>query len=578
VNVVAQSGPGTPSTGSVTFTVDGIAQPATPLGSNGAVGLQLSGLSTGLHQVSANYGGSTDGTYLASSNSTSFTVSQATTTPSWTPAANSQLYGTAIGAGVLDASVSGGVAGTISYTATPSGGQATAITAATILPAGSYTLTANFTPTNTTAYTAATAQVGFTVNQATPTITWANPAAITFGSALSSTQLNATANVTGAFVYSPAIGTVPSGGLQTLSVTFTPTDITDYTTAKAQVSLTVNPVSQTITFTGVPASATYNSSFIVSATASSGLPVTITPSGACALSGNTVTMTSGTGICTLTASQAGNSSYNAASQVNQYVTALKANSTTSITPISPNPSVVGQSVQVSFQVVGNGVPTGAVTVSASTGESCVGSATTGNCLLTFNTSGTRTLTASYGGDSNFTLSSSGAVNQTVSDFVISVSPASQTITPGQSAIYTLTLASVKGLSGNVSLGCSGGPANSTCSITPASVTLNGTATVTANATLLTSANSNYGAFTVEITGELGALTRTASANLTLANVAVSSPLPNSTVSTTVPFVASATSNSSTATIKTMTIYVDKIAKYGASSNANAIPPKVRLYS
>jgi hypothetical protein len=252
----------------------------------------------------------------------------------------------------------------------------------------------------------------------------------------------------------------------------------------------------------------------------------------------------------LTASQAGNSSYNAASQVNQYVTALKANSTTSITPISPNPSVVGQSVQVSFQVVGNGVPTGAVTVSASTGESCVGSATTGNCLLTFNTSGTRTLTASYGGDSNFTLSSSGAVNQTVSDFVISVSPASQTITPGQSAIYTLTLASVKGLSGNVSLGCSGGPANSTCSITPASVTLNGTATVTATATVLTSANSNYGAFTVEITGELGALTRTASANLTRANVAVSSPLPNSTVSTTVPFVAKATSNSSTTTIKT----------------------------
>lgn len=173
--------------------------------------------------------------------------------------------------------------------------------------------------------------------------------------------------------------------------------------------------------------------------------------------------------------------------------------------------------------------------------------------------------ANYGGSTDGTyLASSNSTSFTVS-------PASQTITPGQSAIYTLTLASVKGLSGNVSLGCSGGPANSTCSITPASVTLNGTATVTATATVLTSANSNYGAFTVEITGELGALTRPASANLTLANVAVSSPLPNSTVSTTVPFVASTTSNSSTATIKTMTIYVDKIAKYGASSNANAIP-------
>lgn len=573
VNVAAQSGSGIPS-GSVTFTVDGTARTPVSVDANGSVSVQLSGLAVGPHQVAASYGGSSNGLYLASNNSTSFSIAQSTTALSWTPSATSQVYGTAIGAGVLDASVLGSVAGTISYTVTPSGGQATAITAATILPAGSYTLTANFTPADTTAYTAATAQVGFTVNQATPIITWANPAAITFGSALSSTQLNATANVTGAFVYSPAVGTVPSGGLQTLSVTFTPTDITNYTTAKAQVRLTVNPVIQTISFTGAPSSATYNSTFIVSATASSGLPVTITPSGACALSGNTVTMTSGTGTCTLTASQAGNSSYNAASQVNQYVTAIKANSTTSITPISPNPSVVGQAVQVSFQVIGNGIPTGTVTVSASTGENCIGSSTTGNCLLTFNTSGTRTLTAGYGGDSNCTLSSSGAINQSVSDFVISVSPASQTITPGQSAVYALTLASAKGLSGNVSLGCSGGPANSTCSITPASVTLNGTATVTAKATLLTSANSNYGAFTVVITGELGALTRTASANLTLANVAVSSPLPNSTVGTTVPFVASAASNSSTATIKTMTIYVDKIAKY--SVNAASINTTLKL--
>ena len=50
-----------------------------------------------------------------------------------------------------------------------------------------------------------------------PTITWNTPAAITYGTALSSTQLSATANVPGTFVYTPAAGTVLKAGKQTLS-------------------------------------------------------------------------------------------------------------------------------------------------------------------------------------------------------------------------------------------------------------------------------------------------------------------------------------------------------------------------
>ncbi len=46
----------------------------------------------------------------------------------------------------------------------------------------------------------------------TPTITWASPAGITYGTALSAAQLDATANVPGTFAYSPAAGTVPGGG------------------------------------------------------------------------------------------------------------------------------------------------------------------------------------------------------------------------------------------------------------------------------------------------------------------------------------------------------------------------------
>jgi sugar lactone lactonase YvrE len=74
----------------------------------------------------------------------------------------------------------------------------------------------------------------------TPTINWATPTAITYGTALSTTQLNATASVPGSFVYAPVAGTVLNAGAQTLTATFTPTDTADYTTATATVSLTVN--------------------------------------------------------------------------------------------------------------------------------------------------------------------------------------------------------------------------------------------------------------------------------------------------------------------------------------------------
>ena len=77
----------------------------------------------------------------------------------------------------------------------------------------------------------------------TPVITWATPAAITYGTALSATQLNASSNVAGTFVYSPLAGTTPAAGTQTLSVTFTPTDATDYATATKTVSLTVQDFS-----------------------------------------------------------------------------------------------------------------------------------------------------------------------------------------------------------------------------------------------------------------------------------------------------------------------------------------------
>ncbi len=88
---------------------------------------------------------------------------------------------------------------------------------------------------------------------ATPTITWPAPAAITYGTPLGATQLNATANFAGTFAYTPAAGTVLAAGTQTLSTSFTPSDPTRSTAATATNSIVVNKATPQITW-AAPAS------------------------------------------------------------------------------------------------------------------------------------------------------------------------------------------------------------------------------------------------------------------------------------------------------------------------------------
>jgi sugar lactone lactonase YvrE len=82
--------------------------------------------------------------------------------------------------------------------------------------------------------------ISLTGSKATPQIVWPTPAPITSPAPLTSAQLDATANVPGAFVYSPAMGAVLPAGTQTLTTTFTPTDTARYNTTKASVKIVVN--------------------------------------------------------------------------------------------------------------------------------------------------------------------------------------------------------------------------------------------------------------------------------------------------------------------------------------------------
>jgi hypothetical protein len=314
-------------------------------------------------------------------------VNKATPTITWAnPAAIP--YGTALTGIQLDATAS--TPGTFVYAA-PAG---------TILSSGLQTITATLTPTDTTDFNTATALVTLNVTKVTPTISWPNPAAITYGTALSATQLDATASVPGTFVYSPTAGTVLGAGPQTLSVTFTPTDGTDYNPTMATATLMVNKATPTITWAS-PASITYGtplSGTQLNATASVPGNFVYSPAAGTILGAGTQTLsvsftpTDGADYSTATATAT--------------IAVTKAAAIGSITS-NLDPSTFSMSVTLTFTytgVAGLPLPTGSVTV-VDGGNALVTLPLNAAGVATYTTSdlsvGSHSLVATYGGDANY---------------------------------------------------------------------------------------------------------------------------------------------------------------------------------
>ena len=205
-------------------------------------------------------------------------------------------------------------------------------------------------------------------------------------------------------------------------------------------TITVDQADTTTTITSeVPDPSVVGQSVPVDYSVAVNAPGAGTPTG-------TVTVTDGVdsctgtvaaGQCTLTFSHAGSASvtatYNGDSNFNAstsvpaitHVTNL-ADTSTTITSLAPNPSVVGQAVTIDYGVAvtspGAGSPTGNVTVSDGT-LSCTGTVAAGQCTITFTTAGTHVLTATYTGDSDF----NGSVS-TSQDQVVNAAPTTTTIT------------------------------------------------------------------------------------------------------------------------------------------------------
>ena len=148
---------------------------------------------------------------------------------------------------------------------------------------------------------------------------------------------------------------------------------------------------------------------------------------------------------TLTATYAGDASYNGSSDTEAH-TVNKADTVTTITSDNPDSSAVGQNVTVAFTVAasapGAGTPTGTVTITVSGGtETCTGTlaAGSGSCTLALTVPGSRTLTATYNGDTNFNGSTDTEPHTVVAPPSISKAFNPASVPVGQTSTLTFTI-------------------------------------------------------------------------------------------------------------------------------------------
>ena len=343
----------------------------------------------------------------------------------------------------------------------------------------------------------------FIVNFAkqTPAITWANPANIVYGTALTSTQLNAATTVGGTWIYSPPAGTVLSAGnVQMLSVLFTPTDTTDYTTAAAQVAINVSEAVPTFSNLTISQTVSYGTSSVslggkltASTIAPSGGTVTITAGSASTMVTvasdgtfstvlNIQSLSASTTPYVITYSFPATNNFTAASDSSTTLTILPITQTISFTaPVSPVTYGVAP-ITLSATGGGSGNP---VSFSLVSGPGTLSGAN--NSTLTISGAGTVVVAANQAGSANY----APATQVTRS---ITVNPASLVVTANSTAmpfggtIPTLAYAITGFVNGDTSAVVSGAASLATTATASSPV---GAYPITFAIESLTAANYNF---------------------------------------------------------------------------------------
>ena len=102
--------------------------------------------------------------------------------------------------------------------------------------------------------------------------------------------------------------------------------------------------------------------------------------------------------------------------------------------------------------------------------------------------------------------------QSVPDFAVAAAPSSITVTPGDTATYTVSVSATGGFTGDVALSLAGLPGSvGTAAVSPASVTGTGSA----QAVITTTAGAPPGSYPLTITGTSGSVTHSAPATLVI---------------------------------------------------------------
>jgi sugar lactone lactonase YvrE len=234
-------------------------------------------------------------------------------------------------------------------------------------------------------------------------------------------------------------------------------------------SFQVTQGSQTITFGALSNVALGTAPFTLTATASSSLPVSFasTTPAVCTVSGTTATLVAD-GTCTIQAVQLGNANY----------LAISVSQSFQVTPETQSIAFGALSNQTfgttPFTVSATASSTLAVSFASTTSAVCTVSSATATLVA----AGTCTIQATQAG--NATYAAATPVNQSfqVSDFKITSTPSSTSVTAGQPGTFTLTLTPQGSFTSAITLSCGGLPAMAGCTFTPS-------ATVTSNASAVT---------------------------------------------------------------------------------------------
>ena len=362
-----------------------------------------------------------------------------------------------------------------------------------------------------------------------------------------SVSASCTSTVSGAAALATTVTFTPSV-LGNDSATLTGTDQLGNTATVTVSGVGLAPLTpQTITFSN-PGTQSEGTPLTLTATATSGLPVTFTSvtTGVCTVAGSTATFIAA-GMCTIDASQGGNTTYAAAPQVQQSFAVTPAPSFT-LVPSAGTLSVTQDATATDTVTVtpADGF-TGSVTLTATGLPSGVtvrfgSNPATGASSVTFTASSTAmpgTSTVTITGASG-SLSASTTIVLTVNaapSFTLSAGAGSVSVVAGASVSDSININAANGFTGSVALAATGLPSGVTASFSVNPATSTSVLTITA------SSSAPAGTTTVTLTGTSGTLTASTTISLTVTG------LQSFTLAPTVAAVSISPGGTATDTIK-----------------------------